>query len=119
MMAPCRMTFLVLIVSALIAPSTPAQSPDGFRPPSVPLVTHHPYFSVWSPADRPTDAWSCHWTGKTQAFCSLARIDGKPYRLLGKAPEDVEPMETTGRAITPTRTTYTLEAGGVAIEMAF
>ena len=48
----------------------------GFRPPAVPLVTHDPYFSIWSPADRLTVAWPVHWTGATHSLASMIRVDG-------------------------------------------
>ena len=102
------------------AGSTSAQ--DGRsspRPPAVPLVTHNPYFSLWSTDDRPTDGWSRHWTGAVQALSGLARVDGKAYRLLGPKPDNAEPMTMAGLEVTPTRTTYQLEGGGVRITLTF
>jgi uncharacterized protein DUF4964 len=52
------------------------QELEALRPPAVPLVTHDPYFSVWSMEDRLTDGWTKHWTGATHALCGMARIDG-------------------------------------------
>ena len=89
------------------------------RPPAVPLVACDPYFSIWSFTDRPTDDWPKHWTGATQALCSMVRIDGSPYRMLGPSPEAVPPMPFKQCRITPTRSTYEFEQSGVSIELAF
>src|SRR6266567_8987221 len=59
------------------------------RPPAVPLVACDPYFSIWSPADKLTDADTVHWTGKPHRLTSQARIDGKPFRVIGKEPANV------------------------------
>ena len=40
----------ILVALALCAVSAFAQ--PRLRPPAVPLVTHDPYFSIWSTADR-------------------------------------------------------------------
>lgn len=95
------------------------QSLAGFRPPSVPLVTHDPYFSIWSPADRLYDAETVHWTGKRQALHSMVRIDGKTYRLMGSKPSNTEPLTQIGLKVNPTQTIYQFANTLVRIELIF
>jgi hypothetical protein len=96
-----------------------ALAPMSFRPPSVPLVTHTPYFSVWSPNDRLTDGWTRHWTGANNAMTGMARIDGKPYRFMGPQPERVPAMTQKSVVVHPTRTIYVFEAEGVEFTAEF
>ncbi len=109
---------LLLALCAAILPS--AFSAD-FRPPAVPLVTHDPYFSLWSFSDHLNDADTKHWTGVTQSMTSLARIDGKLYRMMG-GPARRQPMPAlTQRSVQvlPTRTIYEFEDAGVQVTLTF
>lgn len=87
------------------------------RPPSVPLVAHDPYFSIWSPADRLTDADTVHWTGARNALTGTASINGKVFRFMGKGPNPA--LRQTGLRVLPTRTVYTFEGAGIALEVRF
>ncbi|MBM6995867.1 DUF4965 domain-containing protein [Paenibacillus sp. DXFW5] len=96
------------------------------RPPAVPLVTIDPYFSVWSMADRLTDDFTRHWTGRRQAFTGLIHIDGVAWRFAGRVesnPEryytEPEAMNQTGLEVTPLSTRYQFEAGGVGLDVTF
>lgn len=89
------------------------------RPPAVPLITHNPYFSVWSMADRLTDAPTRHWTGAEQPLNGLVRIDESNYRWMGAWPKDVPAMQQVSLTVTPTHTDYVFEAAGVRIGVTF
>ncbi len=89
------------------------------RPPAVPLITHNPYFSIWSDTDDLTASNTAHWTGKSQPIAGLVRIDGHPFRFMGRDPRQVPAMQQTSRIVTPTHTRYTFTAGGVQLDLTF
>jgi hypothetical protein len=110
-----------------------ADSSGPLRPPAVPLVTHDPYFSIWSPADKLTDADTVHWTGKPHRLSSLMQIDGKAFRVMGKEAStenssggwvsgkrpNLPAFPQTSVVVLPTRTIYTFEGQGVRLTLTF
>ena len=110
---------LFVAASALNLRGAASNPPPSLRPPSVPLVACDPYFSIWSPADKLTDADTTHWTGKPHRLWSAVRIDGTNYRVMGggAAGEAVLPQKSV--IVLPTRTIYTFEGAGVALTLTF
>ena len=102
-----------------------AQTLPPMRPPAVPVVTHDPYFSIWSAADRLTDTGTSHWTGKPNSLSALVRIDGKAYALTGTAGRGgrsgaaPNPLEQTAVEVLPTRTIYQFSGAGVKVALTF
>jgi Domain of unknown function (DUF4965)/Domain of unknown function (DUF5127)/Domain of unknown function (DUF1793)/Domain of unknown function (DUF4964) len=92
---------------------------ETLRPPAVPLITHDPYFSIWSMTDHLTDSPTRHWTGTPQRLTGLIRIDGRVFRWMGDSPQNVPAMSQTALQLTPTRTSYTFEGGGVNLVVDF
>jgi glutaminase A-like protein/uncharacterized protein DUF5127/uncharacterized protein DUF4964 len=93
------------------------------RPPATPLITHDPYFSIWSPADKLTDSETVHWTLSPQPINGVVQIDGKPYRFMGRVPgrrpDSLPAMQQTSSSITPTHTRYEFQQDGVMINFTF
>ena len=110
---------LALLLLSLIPAANAADPPKSFRPPAVPLITHDPYFSIWSMSDQLNQDWPRHWTGTIQAFCGQIRIDGKPYRYMGPAPETSQAMTQTSLEISPTHTIYQFESAGIRLTLTF
>ena len=113
------LTFISIFIFTAALSQQASNNPVQFRPPSVPLITHDPYFSVWSPADRLTDRETVHWTGARNPLHSLVRIDGKTYRLLGSEPSYAEPMKQVSLTVTPTASVYQFENGALRVKLAF
>ena len=110
---------LALLLLTLAPAANAADQPKSLRPPAVPLITHDPYFSIWSFSDQLNTDWPRHWTGAINALCGQIRIDGKPYRYMGPGPETSQPMTQTSLDITPTRTTYQFESAGIRLTLTF
>ena len=89
------------------------------RAPAVPLVTHSPYFSIWSASDDLTSVNTTHWTGKEQRLSGLVRIDATAYRFMGAEPKRVPAMHQVSLRITPLHTEYEFEAGGIRLKATF
>ena len=91
------------------------------RPPSTPLITIDPYFSVWSPADRLTDAVTVHWTGSPNTIVGTAEIDGTAYRFMGKLNNrDNSPALTQTSSDCDTFASYyTFEGAGIVLSLTF
>lgn len=75
----CRKTWLYLVV-VLLTTSATAQVQKA---PSYPLITHDPYFSIWSNTDTLYAKPTTHWTGTTHSLLGLIKVDGQVYRFLG------------------------------------
>lgn len=110
----------VALLLALLSTALAAQQLAPLRPPAVPLVTHDPYFSVWSTANELTGDRTRHWTGAAQGMAGMLRVDGAAYRFMGQwYGEMPPPMKQTSVEVLPTSTVYRFESGGVALTLTF
>ena len=57
---------------------------QNFRAPSYPLITHDPYFSIWSGTDDLAKSTTKHWTGADQSLIGILKVDGESFRFLGE-----------------------------------
>ena len=87
------------------------------RLPALPLIANDPYFSIWLPADLPTDANTIHWAGAQKWIRGHLTVDGRRYRYLGK--NGVPAVQTTGVKVTPTQTIFEMTAGPVDLKVTF
>jgi hypothetical protein len=127
---------------AAATPSAGYAAADGtlaatpIRPPAPPLAVRNPYVSTWLPATALPATWPEFWAGHTTALGGIARIDGVSYLFLGDpgiilaipngnygTPATTQGFEQalqqTKLEVTPTRSTFTLEGGGVELVAEF
>lgn len=118
--APRAKSAAVLCLLALVAGQVCAQQLAPLRPPAVPLITHDPYFSVWSMSDELAADRPKHWTGAPNGMVGLVRIDDKPYRFMGQSYSPLPPpMKQTAVEVLPTSTSYEFAADGVCLRLTF
>jgi hypothetical protein len=111
-----------IVLLALAAPAaamTKRAVPVRLRPLAVPLVTCDPYFSVCSANDQLTHDDTKHRPGTRQALHSMLRVDGEPYRLMGRDPRDFRALAQGSVQVLPTRTIYDFEGAGVHVTLTF
>ncbi len=106
------------LAHAQTAPRTDSTLPP-LRPPAVPLVTHDPYFSIWSETNKLYSSDTRHWTGREQKLSAMVRVDGETLRLMGAEPEESASLTQTGVVVLPTRTLYTFANAKVQVQLLF
>jgi len=62
------------------------------KAPAYPLVTHDPYFSIWSFSDKLNESATKHWTGTDHSLLGYISVDGKLYKFLGAAPKKMQAL---------------------------
>jgi len=85
---------------------------------SIPLITHDPYFSIWSSVDHLYDADPVHWSGARQKMRGYLTVDGKTYGFLGdKEFHAFLPQKSV--EVTATATEYFFENDAVGLTVRF
>ncbi len=64
--------------------------------PAYPLITHNPYFSIWSNSDKLNESVTRHWTGKDQSLLGLVKVDDNYYRFSGEIAKPYKSIVAAG-----------------------
>ncbi len=72
-----------LIVSCFLLVNSCVVFGQSSKAPAYPLITHDPYFSIWSTTDELTASPTKHWTGADHSLIGMLQVDGQVYRFLG------------------------------------
>src|SRR5262249_40409072 len=90
-MTPYKHVCIFALSLLLLTGPVVAQTPAPLRPPAAPLITHDPYFSIWSMNDALTAEPTKHWTGAENPLTGLIRIDDRTLRFMGANPRGADP----------------------------
>mgnify|MGYP003329201111 CR=1 FL=1 len=116
-----RYSVLCIIFLNLIALFSSAQVTKA---PAYPLITHNPYFSIWSMSDQLNETSTKHWTGANQSMIGLIKVDNQVYRFLGSPENNQQNIEIkkatqTSLYMSATQTIYNFDCGPVALKVSF
>lgn len=114
-----RSLILTILPLALTGTGLFAGQQSSLRPPAVPLVTHDPYFSIWSPGDNLNTTDTIHWTGKPHRLVDTVDVDGREYRIMGGSADGLPTLAQRSLTVLPTRTIYVFEGAGVEVTLTF
>jgi hypothetical protein len=92
------------------------------KAPAYPLITHNPYFSIWSTSDSLNNTTTTHWTGKNQSLLGFIKVDDKIYRFMGKEDgvhKTIKPAEQKNVDINATQTIYKFVCGKADLQLTF
>ncbi len=113
----------LLCLTALILLNVTNGIAQVSKAPAYPLITHNPYFSIWSFSDLLNESTTKHWTGAPNSMLGLIKVDGKVYRFLGN--EDtlknlsIEPAQQVALDMNATQTLYTFTCGAIQLNVSF
>lgn len=107
------MKLLTIVLWALVAAvlADEGRAPlDGFRPPSIPIITMDPFVNLWSSHDHAYDGYATTWNNVTKEIRLAIRVDGQSLLAFGYGTNLPRiPVIQTSVKVWPTRTIYELQ----------
>ncbi|KAI0793186.1 hypothetical protein C8Q75DRAFT_804004 [Abortiporus biennis] len=97
-----HLSFTPLVVSQI------QLNPDNFF---IPVAIRSPYFNSWIGGNAPMSQWPFFWSGQVMAWLGLVRVDGQYFEWFGSWIPTSNTTNSTGAQLTPTRSTFFLQAG--------
>ena len=88
------------------------------RAAAIPLITHDPYFSIWSGSDHPAEKDPIHWSGIPQALRIRACAGEECFALLG-APKGLPAADVVSIDVTACSSAYTYRIGQALLTVRF
>ncbi len=85
--------------------------------PSIPLITHDPYFSVWVPGNTLNGHCTECWTGAKKPIAGEITIDGTAYRFLGEG--DTPILEQRSLTVEATSTVALFRGADIELTVRF
>ncbi len=78
-----KLRFLVILITVVVSGAFGQTT----KAPAYPLITHDPYFSIWSNTDELNTSPTQHWTGTSHSLTGYIKVDGDVYRFMGSKPD--------------------------------